>query len=61
MPRWSGCREVWSRLRHAVGAAGIWGQWPYAIVIEYGDPQRDFYAVGTYVESDITVQCFDLT
>lgn len=35
------------------------GSWPYAIVVEYGDPEQGVYAVGTYVENDITVQRFE--
>jgi hypothetical protein len=35
------------------------GDWPYAIVVEYRDPGQGVYAVGTYVENDITVQRFE--
>jgi len=35
------------------------GSWPYVIVVEYRDPEQGVYAVGTYVENDITVQRFE--
>ena len=35
------------------------GSWPYVIVVEFCNPEQGVYAVGTYVESDITVQRFD--
>jgi hypothetical protein len=35
------------------------GSWPYAIVVEYRNAEQGVYAVGTYVEGDITVQRFE--
>lgn len=35
------------------------GSWPYAVVVEYRDAEQGVYAVGTYVEGDITVQRFE--
>ncbi len=35
------------------------GSWPYAVIVEYRDAERGIYAVGTYVEGDITVQRFE--
>jgi len=33
--------------------------WPYAIVVEYRNAEQGVYAVGTYVEGDVTVQRFE--
>lgn len=35
------------------------GSWPYAVVVEYRNAEQGVYAVGTYVEGDITVQRFE--